>query len=49
MTKMIIIADKDFKIAITNVLRNIEKNMNITRKELEDIKNGTSKDENTKF
>lgn len=44
-----IVAEKDFKITITNVLRNIEKNMNIMRKELEDIKNGTSKDENTKF
>lgn len=36
MTKMIL-ADKGFKIAITNMPKNVEKNINIMRKEMGDI------------
>lgn len=36
MTKMIL-ADKDYKIAVTNMLKNAEKNINIRGKEMEDI------------
>lgn len=38
MTKMMIVTNKDFEITITNVLKNVEKNMNIMRKEMEDTK-----------
>lgn len=46
----VILADKDFKIAITNMLKSVEKNINIERNERYfDKENGTSRDENIKF
>lgn len=51
MTKMMIVTNKDFDITITNGLKNVEKNMNIMRKEMEDTKkeSGTSRDEKYKI
>lgn len=39
MTKMMELVDKDLNIVIINMFKNLKKNINIMRKEMEDMKN----------
>ena len=38
MAELMEITDEDFKISTTNIFKDLTENMNITRREMEDIK-----------